>query len=99
MPSVQSKQRISYVLLCATPFVAFGAGVVTPLRIPGVYQAIGAVLFTAIAAAAWVLGARAIRAEVQSRRQLALAGILLVAPFAYIALFWVGIGPPWLATA
>src|SRR3954466_2437986 len=95
----QSKLRISYVLLCATPFVAFGAGGVRQLRIPGLYQVIGVVLFAAIAAAAWTLGARAIRADEQDRRQLALAGTLLVAPFAYIALLWVGIGPPWVATA
>ena len=72
---------------------------VLPLRIPGVYQVIEVVLFTAISAAAWILGARSIRADVQSRRQLALASTLLVAPFAYIALLWVGIGPPWVATA
>ena len=99
MMSVQNRQRISYVFLCATPFVAFGAILVRPLRIPGLYHVIGAVLFVAISAAAWTLGARAIRADVQSRRQLALAGMLLVAPFAMIALLWVGLGGPWAATA
>ena len=99
MLTEQSKQRISYIFLCATPFVAFGAGAVRPLRIPGVYHVIGVVLFAAISTAVWTLGARSIRADVQSRRQLALAGTLLVAPFAYIALLWVGIGPPWVATA
>ena len=94
-----SKQRISYVFLCATPFVAFIAGAVRPLRIPGVYHAIGGVLFAAISTAAWTLGARGVRADVQSRRQLALAGLLLVAPFALVALFWVGLGPPWVANA
>jgi hypothetical protein len=97
--SHQSKLRISYVFLCATPFVAFGAVAVRPLRIPGVYHVIGAVLFVAICAAAWKLGARAIRSQVQTRRQLALAGTLLIAPFAMVALLWVGIGPPWEATA
>jgi hypothetical protein len=57
------------------------------------------VLFVAISAAAWTLGARAIKADVQSRRQLALAGTLLVAPFAIMALLWVGLGGPWAATA
>jgi len=99
MLSDQTKQRISFIFLCATPFVAFGAVLARPLRIPGVYHAIGAVLFVAICAAAWTLGARAIRADVQSRRQLALAGTLLVAPFAMIALLWVGLGGPWAATA
>jgi hypothetical protein len=95
----QSKLRISYVVLCATPFVAIGAALARPLRIPGVHHAIGAVLFVAISAAAWTLGARAIRSGVQNRRQLALAGTLLVAPFAMLALLWVGLGGPWAATA
>ena len=99
MLSEQSKLRISYIFLCATPFVAFGAVLARPLRIPGVYHAIGAVLFVAISAAAWTLGARAIRSDVQNRRQLALAGTLLVAPFAMVALLWVGLGGPWAATA
>jgi len=99
MPTSNSKQRISYVFLCATPFVAFGAAAARPLRIPGVYHAIGVVLFASISIAAWTLGARAIRADGKSRRQLALAGSLLVAPFVLIALLWVGIGPPWVATA
>jgi hypothetical protein len=93
------KRRISYGFLCATPFIAFGAAAVRPLRIPGVYQAIGGVLFVAISTAAWTLGARAIRADVQSRQELALAGTLLLTPFAMVALFWVGIGGPWAASA
>jgi len=93
-----SKQRISYVFLCATPFVAFIAAAVRPLRIPGVYHVIGAVLFAVISIAAWRLGGRAIRADVQSRRLLGLVGTLLVTPFALVALLWVGIGPPWAAT-
>jgi hypothetical protein len=94
-----SKQRISFVFLCATPFVAMIAAAVRPLRIPGVYHAIGGALFAAISIAAWTLGARTIRADVQSRRLLGLAGILLVTPFALVALLWVGIGGPWAATA
>ena len=93
------KQRISYCLLCATPFVAFLFGAVRPLRRPGVYHVIGVVLFAAIATAAWTLGARAIRADGQGRRLLALVGTLMVTPFALVALFWVGIGPPWVSTA
>ncbi len=93
------KQRICYGFLCATPFIVFGAAAVRPLRIPGVYHVIGGVLFAAISTAAWTLGARAIRADVQSRRQLALAGTLLLTPFAMVALFWVGIGAPWVASA
>ena len=92
------KQRISFVFLCATPFVAFIVGAVRPLRKPGVYHVLGALLFAAIATAAWTLGARAIRADGQSRRLLGLVGILLLTPFALVALFWVGLGPPWVST-
>ena len=81
------------------PFIAFGAAAARPLRIPGVYHVIGGVLFAAISTAAWSLGARGVRADVQSRRQLALAGTLLLTPFAMVALFWVGIGGPWAASA
>ena len=63
------------------------------------YHVIGGILFAAISTAAWTLGARAVRADVQSRRQLALAGTLLLTPFAMVALFWVGIGGPWPASA
>jgi hypothetical protein len=93
------KQRISYIILCATPFVAAIATAVRALRIPVVYHVIGGVLFAAICIAAWALGARAIRADVQSRRLLAFAGALLVAPFTIVVLLWVGLGPPWVATA
>jgi uncharacterized membrane protein len=92
-------RRVSYVFLCATPFLVIIAGAVRALRIQGVYQVIGGVLFAAISFAAWTLGARATRADAQGRRQLALAGALLVAPFAIVALLWVGLGPPWVATA
>lgn len=99
MLTAHRKRQISYGFLCATPFIAFGAAAARPLRIPGVYHVIGGVLFAAISTAAWTLGARAVRTDMQSRRQLALAGTLLLTPFAVVALFWVGIGGPWAASA
>jgi hypothetical protein len=99
VPTDHSKRQMSYRFLCATPFVAVVAATTRPLRIPGVYQVIGGVLLAAIATAAWTLGARAIRADVQMRRLLALAGTLLLTPFAMVALFWVGLGGPWAASA
>src|SRR5258706_2786558 len=92
-------RRMSYVFLCATPFLAIIAGGVRPLRVLGAHHVIGAILFAAICIAAWILGARALRSNVQGRRQLGLTGALLVAPFAIVALLWVGLGPPWEATA
>src|SRR6266478_6036675 len=98
MPLERFNRRLSYVLLCATPFLISIATAVRALRIPVVYNVIGGVLFAAICIAAWTLGARAIRADVQGLRQLGLSGALLVAPFTIVALLWVGLGPPWVAT-
>ena len=90
-------RRVSYVFLCIVPFLSIVVGGVRALRVPGVYQAVGAAYFAAIVIAAWTLSAGAIRADVQGRRLLGVAGTLLVTPFALIALFWVGLGPPWQA--
>jgi hypothetical protein len=91
-------RRVSYVFLCMVPVLAIGVGAVRALRVPGVYQTIGGVLFAAIVIAAWILGARAIRAGAEREQRLALAGVFLVAPFALVSLLWVGLGPPWVAT-
>ena len=66
---------------------------------PVVYQAVGVIYFAAIGLAAWTLGARAIMASAERERRLALAGILLIVPSILMALLWVGLGPPWQATA
>src|SRR6266513_557813 len=92
-------RRVSYVFLCIVPFLSFLVVGVRAFRVPGVYQAVGVAYFAAIAIAAWTLSAGAIRADVQSRRLLGLAGTLFVAPFALVALLWVGVGGPWQATA
>ncbi len=92
-------RRVSYVFLCIVPFLSFVVVGVRAFRVPGVYQAVGVAYFAAIAIAAWTLSAGAIRADVQGRRLLVLAGTLLVTPFALVALLWVGLGAPWQATA
>src|SRR4029079_4321727 len=51
-----------------------------------------------IVAAAWIVGARMIAFGTAGNRTLALAGTLLVVPWAIIALLWVGIGAPFQAT-
>lgn len=94
----QSVRRIAYVLLCAFPFIASGAAAARPLRIQGVHHAIGGVLFTAVALAAWVVGPRVIRLKEAGSGKLAFAGFLLMLPWAIISLLWVGIGPPFQAT-
>lgn len=92
-------RRVSYVFLCIVPFLSFVVVGVRAFRVPGIYQAVGLAYFAAIAIAAWTLSAGAIRADVQGRRLLGLAGTLLVTPFALVALLWVGLGGPWQATA
>ncbi len=92
-------RRMSFYFLCAFPFVALATVAVRDLRIPGVYHAIGALHFAAIAFGAWILGARAIVSAAAPQRRLALAGVLLIFPWTVIALLWVGLGAPFQATA
>src|SRR5436190_13804429 len=92
-------RRVSYIFLCIVPFLSFVVVGVRALRVPGLYQAIGVAYFAAVAIAVWTLSAEAIRADVQDRQMLGLAGILLITPFALVALLWVGLGGPWQATA
>src|SRR5262245_13893784 len=90
-------RRISYIFLCAFPFLGLILAAVRALRIPGVYQVIGGAVFAAVAVAAWILGARLMGSAGVGRR-LSLAGVLLIAPWAIISLLWVGIGAPFQAT-
>lgn len=94
----QSIRRISYFFFCVLPFLAFVVCAARPLRIAGVYQAIGGILFTAVVIAAWSVGSRVIGLEEAGPRKLALAGVLFILPWAIISLLWVGIGPPFQAT-
>jgi len=92
-------RRFSYWFLLAIFIVAIVLAAIRPLRVSGVYQVVGVIQFAAMAFAAWTLGARAITSTSRRSRLLALTGILLITPFALVALFWVGLGPPWQATA
>ena len=88
--------RVGYVFLCIVPFlnvILAGARVLRPAHLP-----IGLVLFAAIGLAAWVSGARVLASGPEASRQLALAGVLLILPFALVALLWVGIGAPFEAS-
>lgn len=93
-----SLRRASYLFLCIGPILIMPLAGARPLRIPGVHPWIGIVLFAAMAACVWILGVRRPRPEAESARRLAIAGGLLVVPFALIALLWVGLGTPWDAT-
>ena len=95
----RTARRISYIFLWALPFLDIAVVGVRALRIAGVHQAIGGVLFAAILSAAWILGARVIGSGAAGTRRLGLAGALLIAPWAIISLLWVGLGAPFQATA
>lgn len=90
--------RLAYSFLCIVPFFTGGLVGMRPLRIEGLHQTIGFVLCTAIIAAAWAVGARAVRSHDDGERRLALAGGTLLAPFAIISLWWIGLGLPAEAT-
>jgi hypothetical protein len=91
-------RRISYIFLCALPFLDLVIVGVRALRIPGVYQVIGGVLFAVILIAVWILGAGVFASAAAGKRRLALAGSLLIAPWAIVSLLWVGLGAPFQAT-
>ncbi len=94
----RAARRVSYLFLCTLPFVAIVVVGVRALRIPGVHQAVGAALCTAIVIAAWILGARVVASGAAAGRRLVLAGGLLIMPWAIISLLWVGLGAPFQAT-
>jgi len=91
-------KRFCYWFLFAIFIVAMILAAIRPLRVSPAYQVIGIIQFAAMAVAAWTVGARAITAVTRAPRLLALAGIFFITPFALLALFWVGLGPPWEAT-
>ena len=98
MPASREIQRLSYVFLCSGPFLVIVLAGIRALRIPGVYQMTGVVVFFVFAIATWMLAGRGIRVQEPEMRLAALAGMLLVLPFSLVALLWVGLGPPWLAS-
>jgi hypothetical protein len=90
-------RRVSYVFLCLVPFLLLPLVGVRALRIPGVYQTVGAVLFAVIVSAAWLLGGRAIKGP-EGRQRLALAGTFLLVPWTLFSLLWIGLASPGEAT-
>jgi hypothetical protein len=98
MPLGRLDRRLSYIVLFVGLVVVTVVFGVRAQYAPGVYYSLAVVQLTVISIAAWKLGASAVRAEAQDHRTLAVAGILLIAPFASFS-FLAGFGPPWLATA
>ncbi len=99
MPPSLIARRASYCFLCAGPFLAIALVAVRALRVPVLHVVIGVSVFAMFATAIWQLGGRAIRSHNEEHRLAVMAGTFLVLPFALMALLWVGLGPPWVATA
>jgi hypothetical protein len=97
--NTSTARRTGHLFLCILPLLSIPLAGIRALRAPGLHTPIGAVLFAAIVVAAWVLGARVIGDGAGRERRLALAGVLLISPFAIISLLWIGLGTPWEATA
>ncbi|HZJ53938.1 MAG TPA: hypothetical protein VFD38_07335 [Myxococcaceae bacterium] len=93
-----ARRVLGFRFLCAFPFITFVSVASRPLHIAGVREAVGVVLFAAVVAAAWSLAGRALVSGPDTARGRAVAGLLLIAPWAAIALLWVGIGAPFQAT-
>ena len=100
MPTSNDKRsrRIAYLFLCTLPFLDLVVCGARSLRTSGVSQVLGVALFAAVATAVWLVGARAVGGKDAGTRKVALAGVLLILPWALIALLWVGIGAPFQAT-
>lgn len=81
------------------PLVILPVAGARPLRIPGVYQVVGIALFFVVAVLTWhlVRGDSHIPGQDRDAHR-PVAGVLLMLPFAWIALLWVGLGTPWDAT-
>lgn len=91
-------RRVSFAFLCAAPFVASLLAGSRALRIAGVHETIGVLMCAAIIAAGCLLAGSAALTKHTARQPLALAGVLLVLPFALVSLFWVGLSGPWAAS-
>lgn len=98
MPASHVAQRLSFVFLCSGPLLAILLVAIRLLRIPVVHEVIGLAVFAMFAIAIGILGFQGFTSQQLEFRLAAIAATLLILPFALISLFWVGLGPPWLAS-
>lgn len=98
MTPAKATRRTGYVALCVAPALIAPVAGARPLRVPILHESLGLLLFGLMAVASWLL----VRPTPEGRSpvdgRLRGAGMLLLAPWALIALFWVGLGTPWDAT-
>jgi hypothetical protein len=93
---MNATRRISYVFLCVVPFLNFAVVGARALR---PYWFVGFVYCAAMIFAAWNLGGRAARTGTERERRIGLCGGLLILSTVVVALLWVGLAPPFQATA
>ena len=85
--------------MCALPFVAIVLATARPFHeLPG-HDVIGGLVFAVALACAWRLVDPMTTRDRSAPSTLGLSGVFLVAPWALIALPWVGIGAPFQASA
>lgn len=96
---MRAGERLSFVILCALPFVAVALAGARPLHELSGHDAVGALLFAVALACAWRLVGSVIARDRSPARTLGLSGALLVAPWTLVALLWVGLGAPFQASA
>jgi len=91
-------EKLSFIVLCGLPFVAIALAAARPLHeLPG-HDVIGGLVFAAALACAWRLAGGTSTRHRSAPGTLGLSGVLLLAPWALIALLWVGIGAPFQAS-
>lgn len=98
MSTDDNKRRLSFFVLCAGLLVVCGVFGVPQKYDPRVYFALASAQLGIIGLAAWNLGGWAVLVEPEERRRDAVAGGLLITPFALFSLL-AGFGPPELADA
>lgn len=94
----QPLRRVSYWALCMSLVLIVPLAGARSMRIDGVYQIVGILLFVTVGLSAWQVSRPLTNHLEVADPRLRLAGSLLLAPFALIALLWVGLGTPWDAT-
>lgn len=94
----QPGRRASYWVLCTSPFLIAPLAAARGMRVDGLHQVVGALLFATVALSAWRLSRPPVGPAGPGDPRLRLAGMLLLVPFLLIGLLWVGLGTPWEAT-
>ncbi len=98
MPRHSGSHRAPLLVLAVAPLLAVPLAGARPLRIAGLYQVVGLALFAAMVSAAWQLRPAAGARDTSPDHRSFTGAVLLLTPFALIALLWVGLGTPWDAT-